>query len=355
MDDQVNKIDWPKIQREWSYAYGKPLSQGVVKQSAEDFVVEELMNVTPSGEGEHVWLHISKVRQNTESVAKALARFCEISYRDVSYSGLKDFQAHTHQWFSVRLPIKRIIDWSAFQMIGVVINNAVRHHRKLKRATHLGNRFELVIRDLQANQSDLEQRLQAIKSRGVPNYYGSQRFGRDASNLAQACDMFAGTKKVKSKHLRSLLISSARSWLFNVVLSSRIENDRWETLQPNEPANLDGSSSLFTAEGSLKEIGRLAALDIHPTAPLWGDSARANVKEFADLHAWECQQMGTYPILMSGLLAIRASYQRRALRMKVKDFRWNQSGRELHLNFVLGKGGYATSVLRELINDQGVR
>ncbi|HFD39876.1 MAG TPA: tRNA pseudouridine(13) synthase TruD, partial [Anaerolineae bacterium] len=84
--------------------YGPPLGQAVLRSRPEDFQVEEIPVCMPDGAGEHVWLKICKRGQNTDWVARQLARFAGVRPRDVSFAGLKDRHAVTEQWFSVHLP-----------------------------------------------------------------------------------------------------------------------------------------------------------------------------------------------------------------------------------------------------------
>jgi len=216
-DQDLTQVDWLSTLDSWAYAYGEPEVSGIVKQSPEHFIVTEMMEVEPSGEGEHYWLDITKTRLNTDAVAKSLARFSGVANRDVGYSGMKDFHAVTRQWFSVWKPKGDALDWSKYQFDGVHINQAVKHSRKIKRGTHKANHFQirvlgLVIKDkavvenagaekgeAEGVTSLLDKRLNKIQKAGVPNYFGAQRFGRGANNLPQALAMFAGTKRIKTE------------------------------------------------------------------------------------------------------------------------------------------------------------
>jgi tRNA pseudouridine13 synthase len=342
---------------------------GVIKASPEDFIVTEIMDVELTGEGEHVWLWIRKTKQNTDQVAKQLARLCGLAYRDVSYSGLKDFFAVTEQWFSVWLPRNEMPDWNTFSMQGVEILKFVRHQRKIKRGTHRANQFSIKITDLDGTQhtQKLEQRLQLIRQQGVPNYFGSQRFGRGARNIEKAQSMFSAEIRVKDRNLRGIFLSAARSWLFNRILSERINDHSWQTLYFGEPANLDGSASVFNAikdlavdsERSLVlqnqqslalQTQRLQDLDIHPTGPMWGDAKPQTFDAYPELHELESAIVANHSRLANGLVAARIDYQRRPTRMRVRDFSWQIEGQQLRLSFSLSKGQYATSVLRELVS-----
>ena len=361
-------VNWADTARQWAYAYGRPEHTGRIKSQPEDFQVTEQMLVEPSGEGEHYWLLVSKTRQNTEQVAKQLARFCSVAYRDVGYSGMKDMHAVTQQWFSVWLPKGSPPDFLDFAMPGVLIEQVARHNRKIRRGTHQSNRFRIVVRDLPispAVEQQLTERLQLISAAGVPNYYGPQRFGREFSNMLQSSEMLAAKRKVKNRNTRSILLSSARSWLFNMVLSQRIKANNWQSLHSGEPANLDGSGSIFNAcelHGTdhsdqaviAAQQQRLSALDIHPTGPLWGQfegnrAVEKSLLNYPQLHQWEQGVIEPYAELAEGLCTVGLDYQRRALRMRVDQLEWQFSEGSLQLQFNLSRGQFATSVLREII------
>jgi tRNA pseudouridine13 synthase len=197
----------------WHYVYGSPSGVGKIRTVPEDFIVYESLAVEPSGEGEHVFLQIQKTSENTEYVARQLARFANVRQRDIGYAGLKDRHAVTTQWFSVWLPGKSEPDWMAFATDNMKVLHIVRHARKLKRGVLSGNRFEITIRDWQGDQAKTIGQLGLIKANGIANYYGEQRFGNQGQNVNKALTMFRGDKVKREQ--RSLYLSAARSYLFN--------------------------------------------------------------------------------------------------------------------------------------------
>jgi len=357
----LDELDWPQMLCELSYANEEPGVSALIKQSPEHFVVIEQMDVEPSGEGEHIWLDITKIRRNTDAVAKSLARFAGVSNRDVGYSGMKDFNAVTRQWFSVWRPKGEVLDWAEYEFDGVELNQVMNHSRKIKRGTHRSNRFEIRLAALKNEdrvndiKSALDSRLNAVHNNGAPNYFGAQRFGRNAGNMPQALAMFRGEKRIKDRNLRSILLSSARSWLFNCVVSDRVKNRTWQTLFIGEPANLDSSNSVFTVDDVAKETKRLNLLDIHPTAPLWGEGYESfSESASSDLVAIESDALAQYDELKGGLESARLDYQRRPLRLIAKQLTWRyeeHSDEQLDcvLTFELARGQFATSILRELV------
>jgi len=331
-----------------SYAYGVPLVSGVLRTHPEDFFVDEVLGFEPDGEGEHVLLQIEKRNTNTQWLADQLARFAGIPKRDVSYAGMKDRHAVTRQWFSLGLAGATEPDWDNLQIDNVRVLQHARHRRKLRRGTLQGNRFHLVLRNLQGDTASLESRLQHIVQQGVPNYFGEQRFGHQGANLQQAMAMFQG-KRIKDRHKRSLYLSAARSYLFNTLLSQRVARGDWNRAIPGDVMLLAGSNSYFVPELNDATIQqRLASFDIHPSGCLWGKGDTPAQAEAAELERSLAQ---AHPELCRGLEQAGLKQERRALRLPVVDLQWELDAAKqlLELRFFLPAGAYATTVLRELV------
>jgi tRNA pseudouridine13 synthase len=299
-----------------------------------------------SGDGEHDYLWIEKEGANTTWVARALARHAGIGIRDVGYAGLKDRHAITRQWFSVRRPSGEGTDWDAFDLGGVRILETSRHQRKLKRGAHSGNRFKLAVRDVNAAESLIAERLDIVRANGVPNYFGTQRFGRGGANLSLARDVFAG-KRLKREQ-RGMALSAARSYLFNEILSTRVGNGSWDQALLGDALNLDGTGSFFSADIIDDDlIERLRLLDVHPTGAMWG---RGDIQCAGEAALREREIADANPEICNGLERAGLEMARRPLRLAVRDIDWEISGGALWLEFFLGRGSYATAVLREIVS-----
>lgn len=320
----------------------------MIRSKPEDFQVDEQLRFQPEGEGEHVLLHLRKRNTNTEWLSKQLAEFAGVPYRDVSYAGLKDRNAVTSQWFSVRLPVTKDLDWTGLESEEIQLLEAVRHRRKLRRGALSQNRFCLRLRELDAKPDEMEQRLQQISLQGIPNYFGEQRFGHDGNNLIMADRLFSGELKKVARHKRSIYLSAARSYLFNLVLAQRLEHGSWNQAMPGEVMLLDGSGSHFAVEDVDETIRqRVAELDIHPTGPLWGKGSEQVTGVVVELEqaVLQCHSQWLEALKRFGL-----SHDRRALRARVIDLRWSWlADGDLELEFGLNPGSYATMVLRELV------
>ena len=333
---------------DFAYAYGKPEARAIIRSTPEDFLVEETIRFEPTGEGQHVYLYIQKRNTNTEWLAKQLARFADIKPRDVGYAGLKDRNAVTKQWFSVDLAGKPEPDWQDFNNEEFSIETVTRSTGKLKRTAVKANRFTLILRELKGDTAELESRLKKIKEQGVPNYFGEQRFGRDGNNLEVADALFSGEKKLK-KHQRGIYLSAVRSYLFNQVLSRRIEAGNWNQVVPGDVMQLAGSHSCFLAEEITDEIlQRIEEKDIFPTAPLWG---KGELQSGAETRQLEMDIISGYPGWVTGLEAVGMKQDRRSLCSQLGDLSWQfVENAALSVSFSLSAGSYATSVLRELVD-----
>lgn len=332
-----------------AYAFGGPPLRGVLRASADDFVVTEELGFAPSGEGEHVLLEIEKRGANTDWVAEGLARFAGVDRRAVSYSGMKDRHAVTRQTFSLQLPGRADPDWSALQLDGVRLLSSARHNRKLRRGAHRGNHFVIRLRELDGDRARAQERMEQIASLGVPNYFGEQRFGRQGGNLDLARQLFAGRRMARNQ--RGFALSAARAWLFNAVLAGRVEQGDWNQALAGDVWMLDGTHSLFGPE-PLDDglLGRVAAGDIHPTGPLWGTGELRSSEQVRQL---ELQLAEEHAELCRGLERFGLQQERRALRLPAADFssKWLDD-EALELRFYLPAGAFATAVLRELCDWQ---
>jgi tRNA pseudouridine13 synthase len=337
-------------------AHGAPLCAGKLRSEPEDFLVEELLGFAPAGAGQHVLLKVRKRGANTQWVAGELARACGCAPRDVGYAGLKDRHAVTTQWLTV--PQSRLSpeDWVGVRTGEYQVLEAHRHSRKLPRGALAGNRFVIRVRGAMIHDASLARRMAAIETRGVPNYFGPQRFGRGGANLKRPGEDPRALKPSE----RGFMLSAARSLIFNAVLAERIGDGSWERLEAGDLANLDGRASHFPVEAVDETLAeRSARLYIHPTGPLWGRGSPQTRGRVLELE----QRVATGLTAACELVArARMEQERRSLRLAVRDLRWRReapdatnarvadagAADDIVLEFRLTRGAYATAVLREL-------
>lgn len=331
-----------------AFAFGGPAGKGRIRTEIDDFIVDEQIGFELSGEGEHVFLQIEKCGENSERVAQRLARYAGVPKVAVGYAGMKDRNARTTQWFSVQLPGREAPDWRGVESETVRVLDSRRHNRKLKKGALTGNRFGITVRGLTACHETLLQRLKLAAEQGVPNYFGPQRFGRDGRNVGNAIALFQG-RRVRERHQRGLYLSAARSYLFNLILSERVALGNWHRALAGDAMMLNGTQRYFKTDVVTEEVQKRVEIGcIHPTAALWGagdfDVSKAALAleiGIAERHGMLCRGLEEFGVAMS----------RRSLRLPLSDFRWDFPLEDcLLLAFFLPAGGYATAVLRELID-----
>ena len=303
---------------------------GQFRSCPEDFVVDEHLGFEPTGDGEHVLLHIEKIGQNTHWVGQQLAELFDFDPKAVGFCGRKDRHAVTRQWFSLYDP-QRIVDDALINIEGVRLLKVTRHIRKLRPGDHTANHFCIRLRQIKytdtqkvLTDSDLAKLLPIISERltvGVPNYFGAQRFGRELSNLHAAHTWLIDGRK-PPRQRKSMVMSAARSYLFNQVLAKRVLNQTWTK----------------SMEGDV-------LIDDQPSAPLWGRGRSATSKEAQVL---ETEALKPLIEWANGLEHCGLKQERRALQLLAQTPEVISDHSDIVLSFGLPSGTFATAVLAEI-------
>ena len=239
-------------------------------------------------------------------------------------------------------------DWSAFETDDIQIIERTRHGKKLKRGVLAGNTFKLRLTDLHGEQAIWESSLKLIQQHGVPNYFAEQRFGHQAGNLYRVEHWFSTGQAPRKRNQKSIYLSAARSWLFNLVLAKRVNLANWNKALLGDVMLLAGTKASSFVVNELDQAlqTRLATMDIHPTGPMWGRGNPLAQSESLDL---EQGVFSDWTMWQQGLEKAGMSQERRALRVYPADFNWQfMNDNQLELAFFLPAGSYATAVMREL-------
>src|SRR6266516_521472 len=164
---------------------------GSIKNRAEDFFVQELPLYEPSGEGEHVYAEFQKVGLSTFDAIDQIGRALYVSSRDIGYAGMKDARAITRQIFSIPNTTEEAV--MKLKLPNIEPLWAARHGNKLRLGHLAGNRFAIKVRDVIATDVvKLSPLVELLKTRGMPNYFGEQRFGRRGDNHLLGAALLGG-------------------------------------------------------------------------------------------------------------------------------------------------------------------
>lgn len=320
-----------------AYLHGKPTAKAKLKVKPEHFIVKEDLGFEFKGSGEHLMLKIRKTGENTSFVANELAKFMGVKSKDIGWAGLKDRHAVTEQWLSVHLPKGDVSELSLFSQRhpSVEILEFTRHDKKLRPGDLQGNFFEITLTEV-SDTAEVEARLSKVSEHGVPNYYGEQRFGRNGNNVSEARRWGRENVRTRNQNKRSLYLSAARSWIFNQIVSNRIDQGCFDAPIEGDMVILDGKVQAF--EQDFDAI----------TAALAGDNALPTTGAALEL---EQEVIDVETDLMALIRGNRMRHDRREISLQPSEFSWSVEQDEVTVCFWLSSGNFATSIFREVVEE----
>jgi len=331
---------------------GLPGIGGSIRELSADFVVEEVPAFEASGAGEHVFVNLTKREVNTRELARRLAALFDLPIAAVGYAGLKDRNSVSTQTFSLHLPdvepdrladVERLVSAE----LPVRVNWIRRHARKLRTGHLRGNRFTINVTGLDIGVDEAVERARAIseslRERGMPNFYGPQRV--DSVNVRNGLEVLKGRRRVRSRWLRRLLVSSYIDHLCNIYLVRRLEAGGFSRLMEGDIARKESTGGMFTVEDVEAEQARYEAHEISFTAPIYGPKMWWASGPSGEL---ERDVFEDSDITMEELKRFKVLGSRRLGRL-LPEVEVRPIPRGLQLQFFLPKGAYATMVLREFM------
>ncbi len=325
---------------------------GHFKETPDDFEVEEVPAYLPCGEGEHVYLWVEKRGVATPDAAKRIGRHLGVPEGAVSWAGLKDKQALTRQWMSVQAKPGREAELQSFTDPEVRLLTVTRHRNKLKGGHLSGNKFRIRlagVKDAGAARASIE----VLEKRGVPNFFGAQRFGAAGTNAARGKAILLKAADVgrrgRPDFERKMLLSAYQSLLFNRVLTQRLAAGQFSTARLGDVLKKHETGGEFVCADPAVDQPRMDAFELSPTGPMFGPEMRpAEADVGADEAAVLVEEGVTVTTFAAG--GGETDGARRMLRVPLPDVMLDTSSpADLWLSFTLPSGSYATVVLGELI------
>lgn len=380
---------------------------GLIKENADDFVVSEIPAYEPCGSGEHVYLTIEKCGLTTLEAIRRIGRALSVPERDIGYAGMKDSVGVTRQTISLQRIRPEDVCGRTFD--GVHVLSAVRHGNKLRLGHLRGNRFRIVVRGV---VPDADARVAAIleqlNRRGVPNWFGYQRYGvqgnshligaamlrrdwqgaverligdpkavhdegwRGAIQAFQDGDIAVALQRMP-RHCRSerdilqrlasqptawerafnavhprlkrLYLSACQSSLFDKVVEQRLA--MINQLVAGDLAFKHINGACFLVEDAGIEAARVANFEISASGPMFGSKMKQPAGAVFDLEQQLLAAEGFSAESFDLGSGLRMEGERRPLRVPLGNPCYTLGDGALVLEFDLPKGSYATSVVRE--------
>ena len=328
-----------------------PALGGRIRSTPDDFCVEERPLYLPCGEGEHLYIRVKKRGLSTPDLVLRLASQLHVKAQTIGVAGLKDAQAVTTQMLSLQGVKAETISALPTDERLLALEVLGRHRNRLRKGHHAGNQFRLVIRDVrERSEDDLQELLDELVRRGVPNYFGTQRQGRSGTNFQLGAELLqdAARRNKMPRNKRIWFMNAYQSHVFNRIVAKRIESiDR---VFLGDWAMKSDNGACFPVEQPEVEQPRADRFEISPTGPLFGSRAPWATGVPGDIEQAVVAELGTTPELLSKAGAeCGFRGERRALRVRLNELSWSLEGTVLTLGFWLPPGSYATSVLREVV------
>jgi tRNA pseudouridine13 synthase len=332
---------------------GQDKPTATIRTTPDDFAVEEIPAYEPSGAGEHLYVTFRKRGLDTMSAVRKLASALGVQARDAGTAGLKDRHAVTVQTASFPFPATRALPEAAsLASEGLEVLSMARHGNKLRTGHLHGNRFRIVLRDLDpAAVPGVVAALCTLGHTGLPNWFGEQRFGRAGDNADVARGWLGGARPPpRDPRVRRLQFSALQSELFHRVLARRVADGTWRGVLAGDLVQLRNTNRLFLCTDAAADAPRAETGDITATGPLYGAKMRWGEGAPAALEREILAEAGNLRELLDKWSSLGEG-ARRPLRLMPEGLSAEaitEYPGSLRVHFVLPKGAYATAVLAEV-------
>jgi tRNA pseudouridine13 synthase len=326
---------------------GLPGIGGRIKTVPEDFEVEEVPAYEPSGTGNYFYLWIEKRDMGAEYFTRQIARRLDLAPGEVGTAGLKDRHAVARQMVSV--PASAEAKLGQLDGDGIRLLSVNRHGNKLKPGHLHGNRFRILVRDADPAAGErLGPLLDRLQRDGLPNYYGSQRFGRDGETAHLGLALLRGERpKLRRPFLRKLALSAAQSALFNHYLSRRLVDGLFRTVLAGDVMAKWPFGGMFVVQDVAREQERFDRRETVHAGPIFGRKTFAAAGPAAERESALLLEAGLSRASFQGFGKLLQGTRRHNLTY-LDDLACAIEPEGLRLSVTLPAGSYATVLLQEL-------
>ena len=399
---------------------------GQIRQQPEDFVVNEVYVEHRALDGRYQLVKVTKTDTETHHLVRDLSRRLRISQRRVSWAGTKDKRAITAQ----RMSLDSIYLEAPFNLGNAIVEPIGRSDRPIKLGDLEGNEFSITIRNVEGAKDDIASSIASFveeihDARGVPNFFGIQRFGsirpvnhligralvegdleqavmmyigkpfpdepedvkearqrvsdthdfKEAlqrmpfrlryeramlNHLAKYPNDFDGALGTLSMNLQRLFIHSFQSYLFNMMVSSRLargfplssgfdgdrvwvsDQGRVRTVVPKNVKDMNQNLAVGRASVQMPVLGYETELSDGVIGQI---EQEVLMSEGVNLDAFKvesCPRLASKGVMRNVALPVDIGFT-------VAPDELNNDQVRVDLRFFLPKGGYATAVLREIM------
>ena len=333
---------------------GLPGLGGRIKTVPEDFEVEEVPAYLPCGQGDHLYLWIEKRGMGAEFFGRQVAQRLGIARGEVGMAGLKDRHAVTRQWISV--PGNAEAHVAQLEGDGLRVLSVSRHGNKLKPGHLHGNRFRILIRDVDVSAlGRVPELLTLLREQGMPNYYGAQRFGHGGETAQIGFSLLRGESPAgpvkRNPFLSKLALSAAQSAIFNQYLTRRLADGLLRQVLPGDVLGKWPAGGLFRAEDVAAEQARFDRREIVSLGPMAGKQTFPAAALAAEREAALLAEAELTPAHFANHGKLLQGTRRHNL-VYVDDLQAEVEPEGVRLSVTLPAGSYATVLLEEIMKTE---
>ena len=339
-------IDPPKL-------FGPVLPECIIRSTPEDFQVDEVPAYQPTGKGEHGYLWIEKRGLTSPELIHRIVRNLGVPAKEIGLAGQKDRHAVTRQFVSIP---RRFTEHAAKlndDNIKVLLVTA--HPNKLKTGHLRGNKFCLILRSpsgaFTAAEADaVHERLQVLATDGIPNYFGTQRFGHHGNTMVDGLRLLKGTlpndhwPENKTRTMRRLVLSAVQSGIFNLVLAQRVADGTLRTPLPGEVVIRRNGTKPYVlpVDGPTD--------DIIPAGPMPGPDMLVATGAVADMEREIMSLLRLSPKDFQKYSRLTSGIRRKMIEFPTEADARLTDNAAIQATFSVTSGTYATVVLREIFS-----
>ncbi len=325
-----------------------------LKQIPEDFVVTEVPNVIYNDLGRYLYIKVRKKKYNTLDIVRKIAQQCHIKEKEIGFAGSKDKNAITEQIFSIstnhksKLPDLNIpgVEWEVVGYGDTPISLG-----DLK-----GNKFAITVRNL--DKINIEHVTYVV------NYFDEQRFSRhnveigkaiitkEFNKATQLLDEYKVQEYLRKKptdhvgalrtlpiRLLRLYVNAYQSYLWNETVARYLKDGK----------EVPYSQGTFVFSDTVQDI----------QVPLIGFDDDMIKGEFSEIITTLMQEQNItfHDFIIRAIPEISLEGEMRDLFVEVQDLEidefeeddLNEGKKKVRITFTLGKGSYATLVIKRII------
>ena len=326
-----------------------------IKQTPEDFVVEEIIELELADDGDYVYFWLNKKGFTTANAIEKISRFIRCKLRDIGFAGNKDKQAITKQAISIKDPGKRISKtrFEKFNSEKIFLEYIGRGKKPISLGDLEGNRFEIVLRECEKEPENIKQFI---------NYFDEQRFSETNKDVGKAivkgdfkkaCGLinaeevkahleknqndFVGAMKRLPLKTRLLHIHAYQSWLWNETVKEYLQSRHKDLLkQQYSLGELVFPKSSIEAEA----------------VPIIGFGTEIGTDEIGKIikQIMEKEEITQRDFIIRSMPELSAEGGERELAVEIADIGIEKIGeKEYKIKFFLPKASYATMAIKRMM------